>query len=74
MNHKVEVQHAGTEGSSDIILIPQPTECDGDPLVRQTRRKLVWDPPLTKDVEMAKMEEVLSIIPCRSIRLRVLIW
>jgi hypothetical protein len=43
-------------------------------LVRQTRRKLVWDPPLTKDVEMAKMEEVLSIISCRSIRLRVLIW
>ncbi|PSS12906.1 hypothetical protein M430DRAFT_143353 [Amorphotheca resinae ATCC 22711] len=32
VNHKVEVQHAGTEGSSDIILIPQPTECDGDPL------------------------------------------
>ncbi|KAH6680613.1 major facilitator superfamily domain-containing protein [Halenospora varia] len=32
VNHKVEVQHAGATGSSDIVLIPQPTERGGDPL------------------------------------------
>ncbi len=33
MNHKSEAQHAGSTGSSDIVLIPQPTECGRDPLV-----------------------------------------
>lgn len=35
VNRKVEVQHAGATGSSDIVLIPQPTDFTGDPLVRR---------------------------------------
>ncbi|KAH8672564.1 hypothetical protein BGZ60DRAFT_526872 [Tricladium varicosporioides] len=32
VNRKVEVQHIGATGSSDIVLILQPTEFGGDPL------------------------------------------
>lgn len=32
VNHKGDLQHAGNAGSSDIVLIPQPTECGADPL------------------------------------------
>jgi hypothetical protein len=31
-NHSLDVSHAGS-GSSDIVLLPQPTGCGRDPLV-----------------------------------------
>jgi len=31
-NHSLDVSHAGS-GSSDIVLLPQPTACGRDPLV-----------------------------------------
>jgi hypothetical protein len=36
-NHSLDVSHAGS-GSSDIVLLPQPTGCGRDPLVSVLNR------------------------------------
>jgi hypothetical protein len=72
VNHKSEVQHAGNNGSSDIVLIPQPTGCECDPLVCPTSDDTTY---LMADrkTEMVEREEVLPALPGRTLCLRILI-
>lgn len=37
VDHSLDVSHAGS-GSSDIVLLPQPTACGRDPLVSQLQK------------------------------------
>lgn len=74
MKHTIHASHAGS-GESDIVLIPQPTECGGDPLVRGLYLSFcVYEmfQVLTVALEMVEMEEILPALPRCAICLRVL--
>lgn len=77
MKNNVDGSHADS-GNSDIVLIPQPTECGGDPLVWlfplplffTLKAILVSDSSLP---EMVKMEEILPGLPCCTLCLCIFI-
>jgi hypothetical protein len=66
VNHKAEVQHAGSTRSSDIVLIPQPTECGVHPLVSACGLNIYQS---DGDTDVAKMEEVLPVVSGCTVRL-----
>jgi len=70
-NHSLDVSHAGS-GSSDIVLLPQPTGCGRDPLVSYGKRTYTRT-YADGTTALVKDQEILSTNNPRFIRLWLLV-
>lgn len=71
-NHSLDVSHAGS-GSSDIVLLPQPTACGRDPLVKYF--DLIYYRSLADDeTALVDAQEVLAVDAPRFVRVWLLVW
>jgi hypothetical protein len=76
VSKSLDISHAHS-GESDIVLIPQPSDCGRDPLVRcpgDTCATPALCTRVDRLLEMAEVEEVLPAILGSTVRLCLLLW
>lgn len=76
VSKSLNISHAGS-GKSDIVLIPQPTDCGRDPLVSYSTMNMHHQHSSARvDLlsDMAEVEEVLSALLGSTLRLCLLLW